>query len=214
MTIRLGEAIVQGTGVRLKAPGQFGLFEAVRLTNYTANVLILNGIDSDDPADQQYLLPLQQNVYKTSNTTNVPEVVGLSLGALTSVPTVLAEWSDNPLKDFPGTYPTAIGLGVATPALTPARLAFPIAFDTVPIIGNPFRKRIVLSNHATFDVGDAVDASIEWSSTDTGWGSNPRILQGETITVESTVPLYFQAQEAPLCNGHAAWLDYYEETYA
>jgi hypothetical protein len=220
MTIRLGEAIVQGTGVRLKAPGQFGLFEAVRLTNYTADVLILNGIDSEDPADQQYLLPLQQNVYKTSNTSNIPEVIGMSLGGLTSVPTVLAEWSDNPLKDFPGTYPTAIGLGIATPAVTVAREAtgFITAGVTYTLAGNPFRKRVTLFNAGDFETADfaplPVVSGLEWSSADSGWGTNPVIAQGDSRVVETTAPLYFRALTGQVCSGHQTYLDYTEETYA
>jgi hypothetical protein len=219
MTIRLGESTVSGTNVELKAPGGFGTFQAIRLTNYTANVLIITGIDSDDPGSQEYLLPLQQNVYRTNNVGNIPKVTGINLGALTAVPTVLVEWSDNPLKDFPGIYPTAIGIGVATPSVNIVRVALSLAFTTYVIPGNPFRKRISIFNACDYVAATdytipGVDGRAEWTATNTGWGSVPLIPQGCERIIETTAPLYFRSLTGLLCTGHQVYIDYHEETYA
>jgi len=210
VTIRLGEATVVLDKVELQAPGRFGTFTAVRLTNYTADVLIVTGIDSQDPASQEYLLPLQQNVYKTDNVSKIPTIQGISLGSLSLVPTVLVEWSDEPLKDFPGTYPTAIGVGSATPDATVMTFPIPLAGTTTTLPANPFRSSITLINTSTFT---SFDTWIEWSTVDANWGGNPRIPLGGVRTLKSTAVLYFRAGHDANCNGTAAF-EINEESFA
>ena len=158
MTIRLGSATVTGSTVSLIAPGGFGTFQAVRLTNFTSLILILTGIDSDDPGGQEYLLPLQQNVYRTNNISKIPTITGIVAGGAGAISSVLVEWSDNPLKDLPGTYPTAIGMPLATPGFNAGALALSNAYSfTTPdpadiyiIPGNPLRARLVVTNTSAF----------------------------------------------------------------
>ncbi len=169
MTIRLGQATVNGSTVQIKAPGGLGTFQAVRLTNYTSVILIINGIDSDDPGSQEYLLPLQQNVYRTNNVSNIPTVTGLVTGGVEQLATVLVEWSDNPLRDFPGVYPTAIGLPTSTPAFSTGTTFVENAAQVYTIPANPLRARLVIKNISTSQEVLPPDGSSGpyWGATDT-----------------------------------------------
>ena len=212
MTIRLGEATVLGDQVQLAAPGGFGTFKGVRLTNYTMDVLIVRGI-SGTSLGEEYLLPLQQMVYHTDNVSAIPTLAGIPLAGLTTVPTVLVEWSDDPLNDFIGTYPTSIGLGIATPKIALSVLAVPDDVTTTVIPANPFRKLIILGNSSyTTVTPNPPPLWIEWASSDTGWGGNPQILAGAEKTVGSTAALYFRAAVPSVC-GTVIQLDVQEEVY-
>lgn len=107
MSIFLGEATQQGTSFTITPPRGFNGVEAVRLTNYTGEVLILSNISGVGQNDE-YLMPLQQMVYHTANVSNVPQVKGTLLGNPFLTSALFVEWSDDAEQDFIGTYPVTL----------------------------------------------------------------------------------------------------------
>ena len=211
--ILLGEAIVTGTHVNITAPAGWATVRALRLTNYTSDVLVLTNISGVDQS-QEYLLPLQQMVYRSINSSNIPTVEGISLGALTTVPTVLVEWSTEPLVDFIGTYPTAIGVGSATPLFTNGRLSMPVVDTTYILPGNPFRKSITFINDSVIQT--LHNSDIQWSYMDGDnvfWSTVPHVLVNTGRTIESTATIYFRSLDNSISLGSNG-VEWYQETYA
>ena len=92
MTISLGSSVVNPDGsVSLVAPVGFASTAAVRLTNYTSELLIINNINPAEIGSQEYLAPLQQNVYACVNKSKLPNLQGVSLGTVISTSGVLVE---------------------------------------------------------------------------------------------------------------------------
>jgi hypothetical protein len=200
----LGKATLVGNAVTLSPPeGGFGGVTAVRLTNYTGDVLIITNISSDAPG-QEYLMPFQQNVYHIENVRTPPQVVGQQLGATFATATLLVEWSNDPLKDFPGTYPTALTqagiISSAAPKFNVAELAIPGDSATHSIPANGARTGLSF-------VGDGTNA-VEWNDADTGWGTNPQVAAGTGRTVDTASAVYFRAIGAA-----ASSVQYWETTY-
>jgi hypothetical protein len=118
MSIVLGAAVLTGNAVTITPPeGGFGGVTAVRLSNYTGDALIVTNINSESPG-QEYLLPFQQNVYHIENVRTPPKVVAQVLGSGFPTQSLLVEWSNDPLQDFPGTYPASITQAPINPANT------------------------------------------------------------------------------------------------
>jgi hypothetical protein len=193
--IVVGEAVVQGGKVVITPPTLgFGAVRAVRLTNYTANVLIVSNISGIDQS-QEYLLPLQQMVYESLNTSGVPSISVKDIGAAISAPpTVLVEWSTDPLPDFPGTYPTTIGEPSGAPYLYAdsglIQQDTGISFNYMSIGQNPFRTSLTIVNN---NYGAGFDGIVSWYG---GTVPPSSALAGAVIpagggrTINSTAPVY------------------------
>ena len=201
--LSLGTVIVQGGQVIIQPPeGGFGGVKGVRLSNYTGDVIILTNVNSEEPG-QEYLLPFQQNVYHIENVRTPPRALGQSLGSSFPTATLLAEWSTEPLTDFPGTYPVALTqagiLGAASPKFNVVELAVPTGSTTI-VPANPLRTSLTIFNDGS--------QAIEWNEADSGWGSNPQIAAGSGRTVDTTAAVYLRATAAG-----ASSVQYYETTY-
>lgn len=105
IVISIGSAI--GSQVILESPLGFGATRAVRVTNTTADIVVLTNILGVGQ-DQQYLFPSQQMVYYSVNISATPTAQGLTLSAATIAAGLYVEWSTEPHEDFIGTYPTNI----------------------------------------------------------------------------------------------------------
>ena len=203
--IVIGSSTISANGsvVTINSPGGFGAYEGVRLTNYTANILILTNISGNEQGQsQELLLPLQQMTYHTKNVSTVPTVTVFGIeGTLQVAPQVLVEWSTNPLDDFIGTYPVTIGTPSAAPYTYVTQYTLPPSGVTSNIGANPFRKSITFINH-TQDASAAA-SGILWSNTDNAmnWVGPPYtaglIDTGSGRTVETTSPLFFRPTGAP-----------------
>lgn len=198
--IVVGEAVVQGNKVVIKpATLGFGAVRAVRLTNYTANVLVLTNISGQDQS-QEYLLPLQQMVYESINASGVPTVDVKDIGAsITAPPTVLVEWSTDPIRDFTGNYPTVIGEPSGAPYayITQESVNNDISsldfFNYMSIGANPFRKALTVINN-TNPLSN--DSALHWSyNTDSFEPASPILAptfeRGSGRTILSTAAVYF-----------------------
>ena len=192
MTIRLGTATLQGTELQLQAPGRTNTFTALRLTNYTAEVFVLNNISSVQMGEE-YLFPLQQMVYRVENVSAVATITGASLGIFTSVPAVYAEWSDDPLTDFPGTYPTSVTANPIAIHLSITTLALTTAATTYSVPANPNRTALTIINASG---GALPDGRIQWSSDDASWTTAPFLARGVGRVVNATSPVYFRGVDA------------------
>jgi hypothetical protein len=191
--IILGSATITSAGVVIQAPSGFNTVAAVRLTNYSGDVITLQNITGEDQSEE-YLMPLQQMVYPSHNIRNIPTLVAMSLGNDVVIETVLVEWSTDPLTDFQGTYPVAlteVGVSFLIPdAVASAGNVLDLAATgtTYDIAGNSFRHSVTVINNGT--------TNIEWSSADSGWGTNAIILPGSSRTLNSGIPLYFRTDAA------------------
>jgi hypothetical protein len=127
MAIFLGSAEFdqQGNTFLIQPPTGFGSVEAVRISNYTGDALILTNIVGEG-SDQQYLMPFQQMVYPFENVRAIPTMTGLQFGDGINTEAVLIEWSSDPDSDFPGTYPVTL-----TEATFAASTAFSAATTVV-----------------------------------------------------------------------------------
>lgn len=192
MTIRIGQATVLGDQVLLAAPGGFNTFKALRLSNFTGDAIIVRNI-SGTSIGEEYLLPSQSMVYHTDNVSTIPTLQGLNLG-LTTVSAVLVEWSDDPLNDFIGTYPTSITLPVVGTTASVSLVSLPAPGTTFTIAAQPLRVSLTVINESP-TVGVNAGA-IEWSSVNSGWGSNPRIIVQGGRTTSGNNALYFRALDA------------------
>lgn len=239
MTIRISNVTVTPAGVQITAPGNFGSFTAIRLSNFSGTVMTITGINPDDPGSQEYLLPLQQNVYQTSNVSSLPLIAGVSSIVSTSSLVLLAEWSDDPLRDFPGTYPTAVSLGASTPLLTTSHIVLSAQFPTTFLIpANPLRKSLTLQQVTGGFVtgtnfwrsGQAIPAVTPVGSYDlytqsppadqmVWYGSDPtnangggQLAPGESVRFETSSQLYLWTTAVVICLGapHVAVI---EESY-
>lgn len=186
--IRLGSAVVNADGtVALQRPASAtGSFKAVRLTNYTASIIVIGNINPDDSGTEEYLLPLQQNVYGTNIKGSMPTFSDVSLGSTLNVDGVLVEWSTDPDRDFgKRQYPTTVSSGgFAAPSGTIFQMPLVDATVTYTIPANPFRTRLYLANYC--------GASIHWSSTDGGWNAAPTILDGTDRTLFTGITVYLR----------------------
>ena len=224
MSITVGQAVVEGNKVVIKPPNLgTGAARAIRLTNYTANVLILTNIDGQTQS-QEYLLPLQQMVYETINVTTVPTVAVLDIGgAIVTPPTVLVEWSTDPLKDFTGTYPTVIGAPSGAPYLYVTQLvvnnngsAFTF-FDYMQIEANPFRRALTLINNTQLDSTDdqlLYSQNPDLFTVDSPTELGAPIARGSGRTFEATATLYFGGEGRSPSNGfQATTMEIIEESW-
>jgi len=186
-----GQATVVGSDVTITSPGQFNVFQSVRLTNYTNMVLILTNIDGTSQS-QEYLLPLQQMVYPFRNIQKVPTITTLSVGGgINTPPTVLVEWSTDPVSDFLGTYPTTIGAPSGVPYFYVSYLItnFSASVPLYTVIGaNPFREQIQLINHYSGDIR----WSTERITSSSDWTTKPPITSGTSRTLVSTGAIYLE----------------------
>jgi hypothetical protein len=204
VSIVLGKATLTGNAVTLSPPeGGFGGITAARITNYTGDVIIITNISSDSPG-QEYLMPFQQNVYHIENVRTPPTAAGVQLGAAFATATLLVEWSNDPLKDFPGTYPTALTqagiISSAAPKFNVAEVAIPADAATHTIPANPARTGLSF-------IVDGANA-VEWNDVDSGWGTNPQAASGTGRTVDTASAVYFRAT-----GGVASSVQYWETTY-
>lgn len=200
--ITVGQAVLQGSKVVLAPPSLgWGAVRAVRLTNYTQNVLILTNL-SGQSQSQEYLLPLQQNVYESANVGVPPSITVLDVGGgIVTPPTVLVEWSTAPLDDFIGSYPTVIGAPSGTPYayvslehVQPASSG-PTTFSYMSIGANPFRKSITIVND-TDPLSVPGTGGLRWATSPASFlitpspGIAPIMAVGSGRTLEYTGPIY------------------------
>lgn len=185
--ITLGQAEINtdGSVTLVRGAGWLGTYHAVRITNYTGGVLVLNGVDSSNAGTTEYLLPLQQNVYRTSIKGAAPILQDISLGSILNVNGVLVEWSDSPKEDFPGTYPTTISAGGSSASQGSISL-LPLVDHTqvYTIAYNAFRTRLQLYNYS--------GAKIFWSSVASPWNNAPWIADGGNRTLISTSAVFLK----------------------
>ncbi len=198
--IILGEATIGSDGVQIKSPSGFNTVSAVRLTNYSGDVITLVNINGVDQS-VEYLMPLQQMVYPIATVQTIPVLKALSLGNNVVVETVLVEWSTDPLEDFQGTYPVA---------LTEVGVTFLQARDAVsagnllalPLINTTYTVPAAVGQRSSVTVINAGTTNIEWSSTDGTWGTHAIILPSSSRTINANVPLYFRTAAI---NGLLEW---------
>lgn len=110
MTIRLGATTFnqENDTLVIKPPTGFNGANALRITNYTVDVIILQNITGTNPGDRQYIMPFQQTVFEIETVQDYPTMKGQQLGVDIPQEQVLVEWADNGLDDFEGTYPTQV----------------------------------------------------------------------------------------------------------
>lgn len=116
MTIYIGSAEIQGDQIVIQSPVGFNSVEAVRLTNYSGDAIIVRNIQGDG-LSAEYLMPYQQMVYSATNVSNIPTLFGLVLGTALPTDSVLVEWSTAADDDFIGTYPVTL---TQAPIITPS----------------------------------------------------------------------------------------------
>jgi hypothetical protein len=114
MTVQLGTVVptvYSGIScVTLPSPKGFNTVDALRLTNLSTDIVVLNNI-SDTYQGQELLMPGQQMVYKSPNVSALPFAFGSTLSTTTLATQLYAEWSDDSATDFIGTYPWSTGGG-------------------------------------------------------------------------------------------------------
>lgn len=112
MTVYLGAATFnqQGDSLVVQPPVGFNTAEAIRMANYTVDIIVLKNIGGNNVSDTQYLPPATQMVYPIKSFQQNPTFFGIQLGPDLPNEQVLVEWSDDPLEDFQGTYPYALPL--------------------------------------------------------------------------------------------------------
>jgi hypothetical protein len=139
--IILGSAKVTANGQTVtiaRPPGSEGPnspYQAVRLTNFTSDVLVLTNIGGTVQS-QEYLAPLATMVYHSEPSGPIPTIVGQALGANLPLTAVLVEWSTDPDNDFIGTYPyTNPVLPAASQASAPF---FNMGLVTLTTHGDPY----------------------------------------------------------------------------
>ena len=190
----------------------FNTVVAVRLTNYTSDVLVLTNINGRGQG-QEYLMPLQQMVYLFPNVTQVPLIRGLQLGADIPASALLVEWSLDvgdgaPDTDFPGTYPTqvtapaTVGTGFAILASVHT---FADTITTFIVPANPKRVTVTLINQSSGGQNILFGGSSDhvlWDDTTTAL-----MTPGAGLEFSSQGPLYFRA------GSNGAKLAVIEETF-
>lgn len=207
--IILGSASIQGNTVQIdtKTVAGFGSVQAVRLTNYTADALILTNINGTGQS-QEYLMPLQQMVYHTLNVSTIPTVIAQSLGTAFDVAALFVEWSTDPTIDFIGTYPQQV---TQVPVILPPPAAatkvntgtyiFPDTVTIYTIPANAKRVDITVTNQST----NGADIAVGGSGTP-DFATSPVLSPGQSITFVSVGELNFIAGLA------ACVLGFFEET--
>ncbi len=192
MTILIGSARTVNGQVTITPPaGHSGSIHAVRLSNYSGELLILTNMYSERPG-REYLVPFQQMVYQIFNFQEVPTIVGILLGTAFDTARLLVEWSTEPLADFPGRYPVDLtqadlsGIGGAAPSWEVFELPVPndAASHSIP-------AQITRSSLTFFNDGAV---NVAYRAVDTGWGVNdPVILPGSGRTVNTTAAVFFRS---------------------
>lgn len=189
MTVFLGQATLSGNTVQIEPPLGFGAVDSVRLTNFTPDVLILTNINGRE-SSQEYLMPLQQMVYRTQDVTQIPTITGVALGSSFPVSQVFVEWSNNGLVDFPGTYPIEVTepatssqswvAGVVT--LTDTGITY-----TIP--GDPLRQSTTVINSGS--------TTLNFLPTDGPWiAPVPSLVAGASFTLRNGAEIYLRTEAA------------------
>ncbi len=196
--IVIGSATISAdqSKVTINSPGGFGAYRGVRLTNYTANILILSNIASESQGQsQEFLLPLQQMVYHTANVQAVPTVTVFGIeGSLQVAPSVLVEWSTTPLDDFQGTYPVTIGTPSATPYACVNLYTVPAGANTAVLSANPFRRSLTFINQTVPGADLPALTGIFWATTNLPvWSTStaPIVPVQAGRSIDTTAALYF-----------------------
>lgn len=192
MTIFLGSVTQQGNRLGISPPAALSSVKAVRIANVTSDVLILNNIAGNGQS-QEYLLPLQQGVFKTEGVQQIPTIYGQALGDALPLSQIFVEWSDDPLADFPGTYPTTLSaLSATAPSFVSGVVTMTNANQTYIIPQN------VLRTSLTF-VNTSATANVMWLPADKAspWtGTNPTLAPNAGITLDTSAAVYLQSTTA------------------
>lgn len=189
MTVYLGSAVVQGSYVVIQAPEQgFGGMKGCRMTNYTADAIILNNITGDTPGAQEYLMPFQQAVYKVENVRQPPTAQGVVLGSAFAASQLFVEWSDDPLTDFPGTYPTIVAQAPINPANTT---------DGVAVLGGGAAGTVPASTNRVqttfYNTGPGTVYWSQHSATVLGAGTSASLPPNAGVTLDGGQTVYLKA---------------------
>jgi len=192
MTIFLGSVTQQGNRLGISPPAALSSVKAVRVANITSDVLILNNIAGNGQS-QEYLLPLQQAVFKTEGVQQIPTIYGQALGDALPLSQIFVEWSDDPLADFPGTYPTTLSaLSATAPSFINGVIALTNANQTYSIPANPLRTSLSFTN-------SSAAGNVMWLPADKAspWtGTNPTLTPGNGVTIDTSAAVYLQSTTA------------------
>lgn len=191
MTVFLGSVTQQGSKNYISPPAALTSVEAVRITNITSDVLVLSNVAGNGQS-LEYLLPMQQAVYKSEGSQQIPTVYGVTLGNVLPNSQIFVEWSDDPLNDFPGTYPTTIGsLAATAPGFENGVVTMANANTTYSIPANPNRLSLSFTNTGSVPV--------MWLPTNPAspWaGTNPTIAAGNGVELNTSAVVYLQSTSA------------------
>lgn len=192
MTIFIGSVTQQGNKLGISPPAALSSVKAVRVANITSDVLILNNIAGNGQS-QEYLLPLQQAVYKTEGVQQIPTLYGQALGDALPLSQIFVEWSDDPLADFPGTYPTTLSqLSATAPSFVNGIVTLTNANQTYNIPQNVLRTSITFVNTST-------SAVVMWLPADKAspWtGTNPSLQPNAGVTLNTSAEIFLQSTTA------------------
>lgn len=187
--IVLGSATLIGSSVVMKAPvGGFGGIKAVRLTNYTGDAIILQNITGSSPGAQELLMPFQTNVFPCDNIRDAPTAVGVTLGSTFATASLFVEWSDDPIKDFPGTYPSQVTQAPINPSNASDGVVVMAANASGQIAANPLRLQTTFYN-----TGPGVVFWSQKSTTVLGAGTSASLPVGAGITLDGGQSIFLKA---------------------
>lgn len=197
MTVYLGSASFQEVGdqFEISSPVGFDSVEAVRITNFTVDALILNNIDGQSNS-VEYLMPFMQMVWPIKNVQKLPTMRGLQLGADIKTERILVEWSTDADTDFIGTYPvTLVVPPVAKPSDVPA-IGFVSGSLAVPDDGTTYDIPTDASLLSLTFYNDPVNGNaVMFSATDDGWTDSPSppvLVKGAGASIGSGNEVYFR----------------------
>lgn len=185
--IILGTAAVVGSKVQINFPTGFGGIQAVRLTNYTADVIVLQDITGAGDGSQEYLMPFQTSVYESVSTRTPPTAYGQTLGTGFATSQLFVEWSTDPTADFPGTYPSA---------LTEAPLAPSNSTDGVIVLAANATGSIPAGNRLSTTFYNNGAGVVYWSTnsaTVLGPTTSASLASGAGITLSGGVTVHLKA---------------------
>lgn len=187
--ITLGTATVQGSSVIIKAPvGGFGGVKAVRLTNYTADVIILSNINGTSPGARELIMPFQTNVYACDNIRDAPTALGQTLGSTFATASLMVEWSDDPVTDFPGTYPANVTQAPINPSNSSDGVVVLAANASGTIAAQPLRLQTTF-----FNTGPGVVYWSQNASTVLGAGTSASLPVNAGVTLDGGATVYLKA---------------------
>lgn len=185
--ILLGSATIVGAQVVIQPPTGFSGVQAVRLTNYTADVIILQNITGTGEGSQEYLMPFQTNVYKVDSVRTPPTATGKSLGVAFGSSSLLVEWSTEPTADFPGTYPSA---------LTEAPVAPSNSTDGVVVMAANATGNIAAGSRLSTTFYNNGTGVVYWSTnsaTVLGAGTSAQLASGAGVTISGGPKVFLKA---------------------